>query len=100
MTYKKCVKYSKAHHFADDTNMPQSGILLEVLTKKWTNIYLQNLSQCLKANKLSLNNKETELIFCQKATDIGIKSKLDQWCKWFWEWLVTFSWRFQKLDLD
>ena len=34
MTYKKCVKYSKAHHFADDTNMLQSDILLEVLTKK------------------------------------------------------------------
>ena len=29
----KCVKYSKAYHFADDTNILQSGKSLEVLTK-------------------------------------------------------------------
>ena len=29
----KCVKYSKAYHFADDTNILQSGKSLEVLVK-------------------------------------------------------------------
>ena len=75
----KCVKYSKAYHFADDTNILQSGKSLEVLAKK-LNQDLKSLSQCLKANKLPLNVKKTELIiFRRKAANIdyGIKFKLD-----------------------
>ena len=75
----KCVKYSKAYYFADDTNILQSGKSLEVLAKK-LNEDLKSLSQWLKANKLSLNVKKNELIiFPQKAanTDYGIKFQLD-----------------------
>ena len=57
----KCVKYSKAHHFADDTSILQSGKSLEVFTKI-LNQDLKTLSQWLKTNKLSLNVKETKLI--------------------------------------
>ena len=59
----KCVKCSKAYHFADDTNKKilQSGKSLEILAKK-LNQDLKSLSKWLKANKLSLNVKKTELI--------------------------------------
>ena len=56
-----------------------SGESLEVLAKK-LNQDLKSLSQWLKANKLSLNVKKTELIiFRQKAAkiDYSIKFKLD-----------------------
>ena len=75
----KCVKYSKAYHFADDATILQSGKSLEGLAKK-LNQDLKSLSQWLKANKLSLNVKKTKLIiFRRKAADIdyGIKFKLD-----------------------
>ena len=52
---------------------------LEVLAKKLSQD-LKSLSQWLKANKLSLNVKKTELIiFRRKAANIdyGIKFKLD-----------------------
>ena len=57
----KCVKYFKAYHFADDTNILKSGKLLEFLAKKLDQD-LKILSQWLKADKLSLNVKKTELI--------------------------------------
>ena len=75
----KCVKYYKAYHFADNTNILQSGKSLQGLAKK-LNQDLKSLSQWLKANKLSLNVKKTELIiFRRKAANIdyGIKFKLD-----------------------
>ena len=53
----KCVKYSNAYYFADDTNILQSGKSQEVLTQK-LNQDLKNLSQWLKANKLSINVKK------------------------------------------
>ena len=46
----------------------QSGKSLEVLAKKF-NLELKSLSQWLKANKLSLNIKKTEL-----ANNISLKS--------------------------
>ena len=49
----ECVKYSKAYHFADHTNILQTGKSLEFLAKKLNQV-LKNLSQWLKANKLSL----------------------------------------------
>ena len=51
---RKCVKYSKVYHFADDTNMLQSDNSLKNVAKRM-NLDLKNLSQWLKANKLSLN---------------------------------------------
>ena len=50
----KCVKHSKTYHFADDTNILQSGKSLDVLAKK-LNQDRKILWQWLKANKLSLN---------------------------------------------
>ena len=53
----KCVKYSKAYHFADNTNILDSGKSLEVLANK-LNQDLKSLSQRLKANKLSIMLKK------------------------------------------
>ena len=50
----KCLKHSKTYHFADDTNILQSGKSLDVLAKK-LNQDRKILWQWLKANKLSLN---------------------------------------------
>ena len=75
----KCVKYSKAYNFADNTNILDSGKSLEVLANK-LNQDLKSLSQRLKANKLSIYVKKIELIiFRQKAANIDydIKFKLD-----------------------
>ena len=58
----KCVKNSETYHLADDTNMLQSHSSLETLVKRM-NLDLKNLSQWLKANKLSLNIMETQFIF-------------------------------------
>ena len=68
----------RAYHFVDDTNILLSNKSLELLAKKM-NQDLKDLMQCLKANKLSLNIKKTELIiFLSKNTklDYGVKSKL------------------------
>ena len=68
------------YHFAENTNIMQSDESLQPLAKKKLNLDLKSWTQWLKANKLSLNVKRTELIiFCQKATNIdyGIKFKLD-----------------------
>ena len=75
----KYVKYSKTYHFADDTNMLQSHSSLETLVKRM-NLDLKNLSQWLKANKLSINATKTEFnIFhsSSKKTDHSLKFKLD-----------------------
>ena len=57
----KCVKYSKVYHFPDDTNMLQSDNSLKNVAKRM-NLDFKNLSQWVKANKLSLNFTKTELI--------------------------------------
>ena len=75
----KCVKYSETYHFADDTNMLLSHSSLETLAN-WMNSDLKNLSQWLKANKLSLNVTKTELIIfhsSSKKTDPSLKIILD-----------------------
>ena len=75
----KCVKYSKVYHFADDTNMLQSDNSLKAVAKRM-NFDLKNLSQWLKANKLSLNFTKTELIIfhsSSKKIDHNFKFKLD-----------------------
>ena len=71
----KFVKYSETYHFADDTNMLLSPSSLETLAKRM-NFDLKNLSQWLKANKLSLNATKTELIIfhsSSKKTDPRLK---------------------------
>ena len=59
--FHKCVKYSKVYHFADDTYMLQSDTSLKNVAKRM-NFDLKNLSQWLKADKLSLKFTKTELI--------------------------------------
>ena len=51
---RKCIKYSKTYHFADDTSITQSHSLPQILSKR-INKDLSNLSNWLKTNKLSLN---------------------------------------------
>ena len=55
------VRYVKTYHFADDTSVILSSTSLEILSKR-INKDLFNLSNWLKANKLSLNVKKTELV--------------------------------------
>ena len=69
----------RAYHFADDTNILLSNKSLELLAKQM-NQDLKNLSQWLKANKLSLNVKKTELIILHPKNtklDYGIKFKFN-----------------------
>ena len=75
----KSIRFSKTHHFADHTSIIQSNPLLEKLSKQ-VNKDLLNLSNWLKANKLSLNVKKTEfVIFGPKKfkTDPSFKLKLE-----------------------
>ena len=75
----KSIKTLRAYHFADNTNILLSNESLELLAKKM-NQNLKNLSQWLKANKLSLNVKKTDLIiFYPKNTklDYSFKFKLN-----------------------
>ena len=75
----KCVKYSETYHFAGDTNMPLTHSSLETLVKRM-NLDLKNVSQWLKANKLSPNVTKSELITfhsSSKKTGHSLKFKLD-----------------------
>ena len=54
----KSIRFSKAYHFPDDTSIIQSNPLLDRLSKQ-VNKDLSNLSNWLRANKLSLNAKKT-----------------------------------------
>ena len=61
-------------------NMLQTHISLETLVKQM-NLDHKNLSQCLKANKLSLNVTKAKLITfhsSSKKTDHSLKFKLDR----------------------
>ena len=69
----KCMKYSKTCHFADDNSMIQSHSSLQILSKR-INKDSSNLSNWLKANKLSLNIEKTELaLFRPKKTKVRSK---------------------------
>ena len=73
------LKYSRAYHFADDTNVTLSDRLQETLTKIM-NYDLRKLSMWLRANKLSLNIEKTELVvFRRQNTKLNnsFKIKLD-----------------------
>ena len=74
-----CLKYSKAYHFADDTNVTLSDCSQETLTKGM-NHDLRKLSMWLRANKLSLNIEKTEIVVFQRQNtklNNSFKIKLD-----------------------
>ena len=75
----KCMKYSKTYHFADDTRITQSHSSPQILSKQ-INKDLSNLSNRLKANKLSLNIKKTKLALFRPRKlklDHSFKFKID-----------------------
>ena len=75
----KSIRFSKTYHFADDTCIIQSNPSLERLSKQ-VNRDLSNLSNRLRANKLSLNVKKTELVIFRPRKfkiDHSFKFKLD-----------------------
>ena len=65
--FHKCVKNSKVYHFADDTYMLQSDNSLKNVAKRM-NFDLKNLSQWLKADKLSLKFTKRELIIFHSSS--------------------------------
>ena len=57
----QAIKFCKVHHFANDTNLLYLGKSIKKLNKL-VNFDLKNLLYWLRANKISLNIKKTELI--------------------------------------
>ena len=74
----KSIRFSKTRHYADDTSITQSNLLLDRLSKQ-VNKDLSNLSNWFRANKLSLNVKKTELVsyLYIKKTENRPQLKLD-----------------------
>ena len=73
------VKYTKTYHFADDTSVILPSTSLEILSKQ-INKDLFNLSNWLKANKLSLYVMKTEQVIFRLRKlkiDNSFKFKLD-----------------------
>ena len=64
-----CINYSSTYHFADDTNLLNVSNDYRTLTKK-INKDLKSLVTWLSANKISLNNDKTEIIYFHKANTI------------------------------
>ena len=64
-----CIKHSSTLHFADDTNLLNISSNYKTLTKE-INKDLKSLVMWLTANKLSLNNDKTELIYFHKAMNV------------------------------
>ena len=72
------IKYSEVHHFAD-TNLLNFNSCVKSINKQ-VNYDLKNLSNWLKANKISLNVGKTELVFftsSKKKLDCDLKIKLN-----------------------
>ena len=67
------------HHFADDTNLLNFNNYVKFINKQ-VNYDLKNLSNWLKANKISLNVGKTELVLftsSKKQLDCDLKMKLN-----------------------
>jgi hypothetical protein len=62
----KCIKYSTTYHFADDTNLLNISNNYKTLQSK-VNYDLFSLHKWLIANKISLNDGKTELIYFRKG---------------------------------
>ena len=70
------LKYSKAYHFADNTNITLSDSLPETLTQRM-NYDLRKLSMWLRANKLSLHTEKTKLVvFRRQNTKLNNSFKI------------------------
>ena len=61
-----CIKYCRTYHFADDTNLLNISKDYKTLQRQ-VNYDLFNLHKWLTANKISLNEGKTELIFFRKS---------------------------------
>ena len=73
------IKYSEVHHFADDTNLLNFDSCIKSINKQ-VNYNLKNLSNWLKANKISLNVGKSELVLftsSKKQLDYDLKIKLN-----------------------
>ncbi|MBY0580283.1 MAG: reverse transcriptase family protein, partial [Rickettsiales bacterium] len=69
------IKHSKTYHFADDTNLQLITNSLKKLNK-YINQDMASLVQWLRANKISLNTKKTEIIvFKTRKTNFLKKNK-------------------------
>ena len=63
-------KHAEIHHFADDTNLLYSSKSLKDINQK-INFELKNIVHWLRANKISLNTKKTEIVlFRAQKTEI------------------------------
>ena len=75
----KAIKFSKTHHFADDTNLLFVGKSMKKV-QKFVNIDLKLLCNWLKANRISLNASKTELIIFRdprKKSNHDLKIKIN-----------------------
>ena len=63
-----CIKHSTTFHFADDTNLLNISCNYKTL-KKEVNKDLKLLVQWLRANKISLSNDKTEMIYFHKVNN-------------------------------
>ena len=63
-----CIKHSTTFHFADDTNLLNISCNYKTL-KKEVNKDLKLLVQWLRANKISLNNDKTEMVYFHKVNN-------------------------------
>ena len=73
------IKYSEVHHFAYDTNLLNFNSCVKSINKQ-VNYDLKNLSNWLKANKISLNVGKTELVLftsSKKQLECDLKIKLN-----------------------
>ena len=62
----RCIKHSTTYHFADDTNLLNISNNYKTLQRK-VNYDLFSLHKWLTANKISLNEAKTELIYFRKG---------------------------------
>ena len=72
------IKYSEVHHLVDYTNLLNFISCVKSINKQ-VNYDLKNLSNWLKANKISLNVGKTELVLSssKKQLDYDLKIKLN-----------------------
>ena len=72
------IKYSEVHHFADDTNLLNFNSCVKSINKQ-VNYDLKNLSNWLKANKISLSVGKTEVVLfsSKKQLDCDLEIKLN-----------------------
>jgi hypothetical protein len=62
----RCIKHCTTYHFADDTNL--LNISIDYKTLQWrANYDLFSLHKWLTANKISLNDGKTELVYFRKG---------------------------------